>query len=61
MTKASENFAETVKEVWFFEHSCPKGCKSHSRSKPLTIAEFDLEKGWWGGAEGKVRKAISQA
>ena len=36
-----------TKQVWFFEHPYPKGYKSYSRSKPLTIGEFDLEKKWW--------------
>lgn len=30
-----------TKDVWFFEHPYPVGYKSYSRSKPLTIAEFD--------------------
>lgn len=30
-----------TKEVWFFEHPYPVGYKSYSRSKPLTIGEFD--------------------
>ena len=50
-----------TKEVWFFEHPYPEGYKSYSRSKPLTIAEFDLEKAWWGGAERKGRKTTEQA
>lgn len=50
-----------TKEVWFFEHTYPEGYKSYSRSKPLTIAEFDLEKTWWGGAERKGRKTTEQA
>ena len=50
-----------TKEVWFFEHPYPKGYKSYSRSKPLTITEFDLEKAWWGGAERKGRKTTEQA
>jgi type I restriction enzyme M protein len=37
-----------TKEVWFFEHPYPVGYKSYSRSKPLTIGEFDREKKWWG-------------
>lgn len=37
-----------TKDVWFFEHPYPEGYKSYSRSKPLTIAEFDREKAWWG-------------
>jgi len=36
-----------TKEVWFFEHPYPEGYKSYSKSKPLTIKEFDLEKQWW--------------
>lgn len=36
-------------DIWFFEHPYPAGYKSYSKSKPLTIGEFDLEKGWWGG------------
>lgn len=36
-----------TKDIWFFEHPYPDGYKSYSRSKPLTIGEFDLEKAWW--------------
>ena len=36
-----------TKQVWFFEHPYPAGYKSYSRSKPLTIEEFELEKKWW--------------
>ncbi|MBF0408755.1 MAG: SAM-dependent DNA methyltransferase [Candidatus Riflebacteria bacterium] len=36
-----------TKQVWFFEHPYPEGYKSYSRSKPLLIQEFDLEKKWW--------------
>lgn len=50
-----------TKEVWFFEHPCPEGCKSYSKSKPLTIEEFDLEKAWWGGAERKGRETTPHA
>jgi len=38
---------DKTKDVWFFEHPYPDGYKSYSRSKPLTIGEFDLEKKWW--------------
>ena len=37
----------TAAGVWFFEHPYPPGYKSYSRSKPLTIQEFDREKLWW--------------
>ena len=50
-----------TREVWFFEHPYPKGYKSYSRSKPLTIAEFDREKKWWGGAARKGRKVTRHA
>ena len=50
-----------TKEVWFFEHPYPDGYKSYSRSKPLTIEEFDREKKWWGGAERRGRKATEYA
>lgn len=50
-----------TRDVWFFEHPYPPGYKSYSRSKPLTIAEFDLEKKWWGGAARKGRKITEQA
>jgi type I restriction enzyme M protein len=36
-----------TKDVWFFEHPYPEGYKSYSRSKPLTIQEFNREKKWW--------------
>lgn len=37
----------STKDVWFFEHPYPNGTKSYSKSKPLKIEEFDLEKRWW--------------
>ena len=48
-------------DVWFFEHPYPEGYKSYSRSKPLTIQEFDREKKWWGGADRKGRKKSEYA
>jgi type I restriction enzyme M protein len=52
---------EPTKDVWFFAHPYPEGYKSYSRSKPLTIAEFDREKKWWGGATRKGRKVNEYA
>jgi type I restriction enzyme M protein len=51
----------STQEVWFFEHPYPEGYKSYSRSKPLTIAEFDREKSWWGGAARKDRETTEYA
>ena len=36
-----------TQQVWFFEHPYPPGYKSYSKSKPLTIGEFEREKKWW--------------
>lgn len=37
----------TTKDIWFYEHQYPKGYKSYSKTKPITIQEFDVEKKWW--------------
>ena len=50
-----------TKDVWFFDHPYPDGYKSYSRSKPLTITEFDLEKAWRGGTSRRGRKPTEQA
>ena len=36
-----------TKDVWYFEHPYPEGVKSYNKTKPIDIAEFDLEKAWW--------------
>ncbi len=43
-------------EVWFYEHPYPLGAKSYSKTKPLRIEEFAVEKKWW-----RKRKASEQA
>lgn len=40
-----------TKEVWYFEHPYPTGHKSYTKSRPITIEEFDLEKKWWNKRE----------
>jgi len=42
---------EPTKEVWYFEHPYPDGQKSYSKTKPIRIEEFDLEKQWWENRE----------
>ncbi|MGJ8643336.1 MAG: N-6 DNA methylase [Luteolibacter sp.] len=37
-----------TKDVWYYEHPYPAGAKSYNKGKPITIAEFDPEKKWWG-------------
>lgn len=34
--------------IWFYEHQYPKGYKSYSKTKPIRLEEFDVEKEWWG-------------
>ena len=38
---------EPTKDIWFFEHPYPEGYKNYSRTRPLTLKEFDREKDWW--------------
>ena len=38
---------EATKDIWYFEHPYPEGYKSYSKTKPIRISEFDLEKAWW--------------
>lgn len=42
---------EPTKHVWYFEHPYPSGYKSYSKTKPIRIKEFDLEKKWWNKRE----------
>ena len=37
-----------TREVWYYEHPYPAGYKSYSKTKPIRIEEFDMEKAWWG-------------
>lgn len=39
---------EPTKTVWFYEHPYPTGAKSYSKTKPLSIKEFEPERKWWG-------------
>lgn len=38
---------ESTKETWYFEHPYPAGQKSYSKTKPIRLEEFELEKNWW--------------
>jgi type I restriction enzyme M protein len=41
------NKGEATKDVWFYEHPYPPGYKSYSKTKPMRIEEFEVEKAWW--------------
>lgn len=38
-------------EVWYYEHTYPAGQKSYSKTRPIRIEEFEVEKAWWEARE----------
>lgn len=34
-------------DIWYYEHQYPVGYKSYSKTKPIRIEEFEVEKAWW--------------
>lgn len=36
-----------TEEVWYFEHPLPEGYKNYTKTKPIRLEEFKLEKQWW--------------
>jgi type I restriction enzyme M protein len=42
---------EPTTEVWYFEHPLPSDRKQYSKTRPIEIKEFDLEKAWWNKRE----------
>jgi len=36
-----------TKEIWYFEHPLPEGYKGYTKTKPMRLEEFNLEKKWW--------------
>jgi type I restriction enzyme M protein len=38
---------QPTREVWYFEHPLPADRKQYSKTRPIEIEEFDLEKAWW--------------
>ncbi|MBI4650885.1 SAM-dependent DNA methyltransferase [Candidatus Desantisbacteria bacterium] len=38
---------EKTKNIWYYEHPYPEGCKSYNKTKPMSIEEFEPEKKWW--------------
>jgi type I restriction enzyme M protein len=47
---------EPTKHIWYYEHPLPEGVKAYNKTKPMRIAEFDVEKAWW-----EKRKETEQA
>ncbi|MBC8232759.1 SAM-dependent DNA methyltransferase [bacterium] len=42
---------EPTEEIWYFEHPMPEDRKHYSKTRPIDIKEFDLEKSWWQNRE----------
>jgi type I restriction enzyme M protein len=42
---------EATEEVWYYEHPYPEGRTSYSKTKPIQIEDFDVEKEWWTDRE----------
>lgn len=38
---------KATEEIWYFEHPLPEGYKNYTKTKPIRLEEFDLEKQWW--------------
>jgi type I restriction enzyme M protein len=36
-----------TKEIWYYEHTLPDSVKAYSKTKPISIEEFDPIKKWW--------------
>jgi type I restriction enzyme M protein len=36
-----------TREIWYYEHQYPQGYKNYSKTKPIRIEEFAVEKAWW--------------
>ena len=47
---------EPTKHIWYYEHPLPATYKAYNKTKPMRIAEFDVEKAWW-----EKRKETEQA
>ena len=47
---------EPTKDVWYYEHQYPTGYKSYSKTKPIRIEEFTVEKAWWGDEDRTGRE-----
>lgn len=38
---------EPTKHIWFYEHKCPPGLKSYSKTRPIQYEEFSAIRAWW--------------
>lgn len=38
---------EPTSDIWYFEHRFPEGVQAYSKTKPMRLEEFDVERSWW--------------
>ncbi len=38
---------EPTKKIWYYQHVCPPGVKSYSKTKPILNKNFDAVRDWW--------------
>ena len=50
-----------TKEIWYYDMPLPEGVKQYTKGRPITHAEFDAVKKWWGGPARAARKASPRA
>ena len=47
-------------DIWYYEHQYPEGYKNYSKTKPIRIEEFEVEKAWWDNrVESEVAWKVS--
>ena len=42
---------KSTEKIWYFEHPLPLKYKQYTKTKPIKIEEFELEKEWWNNRE----------
>lgn len=50
-----------TEEVWYYEMQLPEGLRQYTKGTPITHAEFESVKEWWGGPARAARKASPRA
>ncbi|MCB0209666.1 MAG: SAM-dependent DNA methyltransferase [Anaerolineae bacterium] len=42
---------QPTEAIWYFEHPMPGDRKQYSKTRPIELKEFELEKAWWSNRE----------
>lgn len=50
-----------TEEVWYYQMPLPTGLRAYTKTRPITDAEFDPVKEWWGGAAATHRATTAQS